>query len=231
MTEKSEITKVRINFNEPHITYKNSKEQKIVGVTTALNILAKQALIPWAYNRGRAGLELYESRDKAANIGTIIHSRIMAYYLGYEIDTYNITPEVWELSENSMKSFFEWARPRNVKPKLIETPLVSEKYQYGGTPDVYGEMDEELTLLDFKTGSGIYPEHFLQLAAYSQLLNENKYPHKKIIVLNIPKSEGDSFQVQQVGSDNLKLEFRKFIHCVEIYYIDKEIKTKKTGGV
>ena len=228
---KSEIKKVKINFNEPHITYKNSKEKKVVGTTTALNILAKPPLIPWAYNRGRAGLELYESRDKAANIGTIIHARIMAYYLGYEIDTYNITPEVWELSENSMKSFFEWAKPRNVKPKLIETPLISEKYQYGGTPDVYGEMDGELTLLDFKTGSGIYPEHFLQLAAYSQLLSENEYPHKKIIILNIPKSEGDSFQVQQISSDNLELQFKKFMHCVEIYYLDKEIKNKKTGGV
>jgi len=231
MTVKSKVKKVRINFNEPHITYKNSKEKKIAGTTTALNILAKPALIPWAYKRGKDGLELYESRDKAANIGTIIHARIMAYYLGYEIDNYNISPEVWKLSNNSMKSFFDWAQPRNVKPKLIETPLISEKHQYGGTPDVYGEMDKRLTLLDFKTGSGIYPEHFLQLAAYSQLLNENGYKHEKIIILNIPKSEGDSFQVQQVSADNLKPEFKKFIYCVKIYYLNKEIKNKKSGGV
>ncbi|GAH50588.1 unnamed protein product, partial [marine sediment metagenome] len=36
MEKTKEIKKVRINFNEPHITYKNSKEQKIVGCTTAL---------------------------------------------------------------------------------------------------------------------------------------------------------------------------------------------------
>lgn len=231
MMGKSKMKKVIIDFNEPHITYKNSKEKKVVGTTTALNILAKPPLIPWAYNRGKAGLELYESRDKAANIGTIVHARIMAYYLGYEIDNYNISPEVWELSNNSMKSFFEWAEPRNVKPKLIETPLISEKYQYGGTPDVYGEMDSKLTLLDFKTGSGIYSDHFLQLAAYSQLLNESGYEHEKIIILNIPKSKSDSFQVQQVSADNLKPEFKKFIHCVKIYYLNKEIKNKKSGGV
>jgi len=229
--EKTEIKKVKINFNEPHITYKNSKEQKIVGVTTALGLLAKPALIPWAYNRGKAGLELYESRDKAANIGTIVHARIMAYFLGYEIDDCNISKEVWEISDNSLKSFYEWARPRKVEPILVETPLVSEKYQYGGTPDVYGEMDGELTLLDFKTGAGIYPEHFIQVSAYSQLLKENGQEHKKIIILNIPKSEGDSFQVQQVSTNNLELEFKKFIHCVEIYYIDKEIKNKKAGGI
>ena len=231
MGKTKEIVKVKINFNEPHITYKNSKEQKIVGVTTALNILAKPALIGWAYKSGRDGLELYESRDKAANVGTIIHARIMAHFLGYEIDNFNISPEVWKLTDNSLLSFFEWARPRKLKPILVETPLVSDKYNYGGTPDVYGEMDDKLTLLDFKTGAGLYPEFFVQLAAYSKLLIENKYPHEKIIILNIPKSEGDSFQVQQVSSDNLELQFKKFIHCVEIYYIDKEIKNKKSGGI
>ncbi|OFW47191.1 MAG: hypothetical protein A2163_04070 [Actinobacteria bacterium RBG_13_35_12] len=231
MVETKEITKVKIDFNEPHITYKDSNEQKVVGVTTAIEILAKPALIPWAYKRGRDGLELYESRDKAANVGTIVHARIMAYFLGYEIDNSNISPEVWKITDNSLLSFYEWARPRKVKSILVETPLVSDKYKYGGTPDVYGEMDDKLTLLDFKTGSGIYPDFFVQVAAYSKLLIENGYPHEKIIILNIPKSEGDSFQVQQVSVDSLELQFKKFMHCVEIYYLDKEIKIKKTGGV
>jgi hypothetical protein len=196
-----------------------------------MGILAKPALIPWAYKRGKDGLELYESRDKSADIGTLVHARIMAYYLGYEIDDYNISPEAWRLADNSLKSFYEWARPRNVKAIVVETPLVSEKYRYGGTPDVYGEMDGELTLLDFKTGAGIYPDFFIQLAAYSKLLVENGYPHKKIIILNLPKSEGDSFQVQQISSDGLELQFKKFMHCVEIWELDRLIKINKTGGV
>jgi hypothetical protein len=231
LEEKKEIKKVRLDFNKAHITYKDSNEQKVVGVTTALGVLAKPALIPWAYKRGKDGLELYESRDKSADIGTIIHARIMAYFLGYEIDNFNISPEAWKLSDNSMESFYEWARPRNVKPILVETPLTSEKYRYGGTPDVYGEMDNELTLLDFKTGAGIYPDFFLQLAAYSNLLTENGYPHKKIIILNIPKSEGDMFQVQQVSAINLDLEFQLFLNAVGIYYLQAEIKNKKKGGV
>jgi hypothetical protein len=148
-----EKNKVKIDFNEPHITYRNKNGEKIPGCTTVLSILSKPALVPWAYNRGKAGLELYESRDKAANIGTIVHFRILAYYKGYEVDNSNIAPDVWKLSENSMQSFYEWARPRNVKPILIEEPCVSEKYQYGGTFDILGEMDGELTLLDFKVGS------------------------------------------------------------------------------
>ncbi len=231
MTVTIEKPKVKLDLNKAHISYVDLMEQKIVGCTTALGVLAKPALIPWAYKRGRDGLELYETRDKSANVGTIVHARIMGYFLDYEIDDYNISKEVWDFTEESMKSFYEWIKPRNVKPILVETPLISNKYRYGGTPDIYGEMDGQLTLLDFKTGSGIWDEHFLQAAAYSQLLTENSYPHTKIIILNIPKSKGDHFSVENISTSELDLEFKKFMHCVEIYYLDKEIKYKKTGGV
>ncbi len=231
IVEEKEIKKVRLDFNKAHITYKDSMEQKVVGVTTALNLRAKQALIGWAYNRGKEGLELYGSRDKAADIGTIVHARIMGYFLGYEIDDYNISKEAWDLANESMKSFYEWARPRNVKSILVETPMVSEKYRFGGTPDVYGEMDDKLTLLDFKTGSGIYDDQFLQVAAYSQLLTENGYPHLKIIILNIPKSKGDRFRVENCSTDELELEFEEFMHFVKIWELERKIKAKKKGGV
>ncbi len=223
------IEKRKINFNEPHITYRNSKGEKVVGVTTAIGILSKPALIPWAYNRGKAGLELYESRDRAASAGTIVHERIMAYYKGYEIDNSNIAPDVWEATENSMKSFYEWARPRDVKPIMIEEPSVSEKYQYGGTFDILGEMDGELTLLDFKTGSNLYDEHFIQLAGYLQLIREKGYEPKKIIILNIPKTDDDSFTVKSMSADqeSMKLRFEKFVKLVEIWHLDRQLKKLK----
>ena len=229
----AERPKIKINFNEPHITYKNAAGKKIVGVTTALGLLAKPALIPWAYKRGKDGLELYESRNKAANVGTIVHARIMYYYKGFEVDNSNISPEVWEMTENSMKSFYEWARSRNVKPILIEEPLVSELYQYGGTFDIYGEMDDELTLLDFKSGSGLYDEHFIQLSGYLQLLREKGHEVKKIVILNIPKGPDDSFTLKSMSADeySLLLRFKKFIKLVEIWHLDNELKEYQKGGL
>ena len=99
MIEVKEKT-VRLDFSKPHITYYNDKEQKIVGVTTALNVLNKPALVGWAYNKGLAGENLYE-KDESANAGTVTHARILGYFLGYEIDQYNISQEVWDWSENS----------------------------------------------------------------------------------------------------------------------------------
>jgi len=222
---------IKIDFDKPHITYKNSKGEKIVGVTTALGILNKPALIPWAYNRGKGGLNLYDSRDKAANVGTIVHARIMAYYQGEEIDNTNIALDIWKATENSMVSFYEWARPRNVKPITVEEPLISEKYGYGGTPDIYGLMDGEKTLLDFKTGSGLYDEHYIQLAAYLQLFKEAKYKVKKIIILNIPKTADDSFTLKSISANeySMKLRFKKFLKLVEIWNIDRELKNIKGG--
>ncbi len=227
------MQKVKIDFSKPHISYKNKAGQKVPGCTTALEILAKPALIPWAYNRGKEGLELYGSRDKAANVGTIVHERILAYYKGYKIDNSNISPDVWKMTESSMKSFYEWAKPRDVKPDMVEEPLVSERYQYGGTFDIVGKMDGELTLLDFKSGSGLYEEHFLQLAGYLQLIKEAGYDPKKIVILNIPKTRDDSFTVKSISANEktMKLRFKKFIHLVQVWHLDKEIKQYQKGGI
>jgi len=227
------MDKVKIDFGKPHITYKNKAGEKVVGVTTALNLLSKPALIPWAYKRGKDGLELYGSRDKAANVGTIVHERILAYYKGYEVDNSNIAPDVWDMTENSMKSFYEWAGPRDVKPKLVEEPMVSEKYQYGGTFDILGGMDGELTLLDFKSGSGLYEEHFIQLAGYLGLIREAGHDPKKIVILNIPKTLDDSFTVKSISADEktMDMRFKKFIRLVEIWHLDRQLKEYAKGGL
>jgi len=227
----SKIKKVRLNFNEPHITYKDKNEQKIPGVTTVLNVLAKPALIVWAYNKGINGENLYE-RDESANTGTVIHARILGYFLGYEIDNYNISPQVWDWSENSLNSFKELIRKKKIKLIVAETPLVSEKYGYGGTLDLYAYFDDRRELWDFKTGSGIYETNIYQLAALNNLLIENGYePPERVVPVNIPKSPDDSFSIQSISADNLKDEFEIFLSCLKIYKLQKKIKNKKKGKI
>jgi len=229
MVKIKELKKVRINFNEPHITYKNSKEQKIVGVTTALNILAKPALIGWAYNKGKNGENLYE-QGESANAGTVIHARILGYFLGYEIDNYNISPQVWGWSENSLNSFKELIRKKKIELIIAETPLISEKYQYGGTLDLYAKFDGVRELWDFKSGTGIYEDNIYQLSGLNNLLIENGFePPERVVPVNIPKSPDDSFAIQSINASNLELEFKIFLDCVGIYYNKRNIKLRKKG--
>jgi hypothetical protein len=220
---------VRLDFSKPHITYRNALEQKIVGVTTALGKLDKPALVGWAYNKGRDGENLYE-KDESANAGTIAHARILGYFLGYEIDKYNISQEVWDWSDGCLKSFMTLVKGKTIKPILLETPLVSEKYQYGGTLDMLADVDGVLELWDYKSGTGIYDTNIYQLAALRQLLIENGYSApQRVIPINIPKSFDDSFAVQDINADNLEEEFGIFLDCVDIYYRQKRIKDKKKG--
>jgi len=229
MGKTKEIIKVKINFNEPHITYKNSKEQKIVGVTTALNKLDKPPLIGWAYNKGLKGENLYE-KDESANVGTVVHARILGLFLGYEIDKYNISEQVWDWSENSISSFKEYIKGKVIKVIIAETPLISEKYQYGGTLDLFADVDGFLELWDFKSGTGIYETHIYQLAALRHLLIENDYLiPERVIPINIPKSPDDSFAIQSINANNLEDEFKIFLDLVDIYYRQRDIKNKKKG--
>ena len=73
-----------------------------------------------------------------------------------------------------MLSYYAWKNSNKVEPILLEQSMVSEVYQYGGRFDFVGKVNGFLTLADFKTGKGIYPEFFYQLAAYNQMLWETK---------------------------------------------------------
>jgi hypothetical protein len=53
MTVTMEKPKIKINFDEPHITYRLKNGQVVVGTTTAINKLDKPALPMWGFNVGR----------------------------------------------------------------------------------------------------------------------------------------------------------------------------------
>ena len=69
-------------------------------------------------------------------------------------------------------AFDEWIRAHDVRIIEPERVIFSEQYFYAGTADVYGYIDGELVVGDFKTSSGIWNEHLLQTAAYQNALEE-----------------------------------------------------------
>jgi hypothetical protein len=73
----------------PKIGYETSFGEKVPGVTSVTGRFGdKSALVRWGWQRGRDGLELYESRDKAAELGTIVHEMVEAFIRGedpYEV--------------------------------------------------------------------------------------------------------------------------------------------------
>lgn len=152
----------------PKIEYKNADGQPLSGVTTIIGSnlgWSKNALMYWAWNEGKEGRDFKETKDKAADAGTIAHILIEADLKQRSIDTSKYPKEFLDKAETCYLNFMEWKERNQVKPIAIEPHLVNEKYQFGATPDYIGYINGKASLLDWKTG-GVYEDHLIQLAAY-----------------------------------------------------------------
>ena len=215
------------NKAKAHIQYKLDNGTKVPGVTTILGILNKPALVAWSNKLGLAGIEVGKYVDSLADIGTLAHAMALFEFKKLNgdkptpIDTSEYSAQQIDQAENCLLSLLEWMKGKDILPFMMEVPLVSEDYGYGGTPDFFGSIDGVTTLLDIKTGSGIYPEHWLQLSAYEQLVIElsDKPKIEQFIILNIPRAENENFTFQ-VKTD-LSKHFLKFAFCLEIYKLNK----------
>ena len=80
--EKGIIMKDKI-----HTVYKLKNGKKVSGTTTVIGILAKPALIHWAWDLGTKGIDYRKFRDDKADIGTLAHYLIMCHLKGEQPDT------------------------------------------------------------------------------------------------------------------------------------------------
>lgn len=153
------------------------------GVTTILGKgLPKPALVPWAAREAAEFVaarrhiltelsdpELIDlvkgapgrTRDAAANRGTEVHGLAERLARGEEVDV----PEELRAHVDHYLSFLEAFEPSGA---LVERPVFNRTHRYAGTMDMLAKTEElGWTLFDIKTsGSGIYGDVALQLAAY-----------------------------------------------------------------
>jgi hypothetical protein len=193
----------------------------VPGVTTILGILAKPALVPWANKLGLQGIEVGKYVDDKADIGTLAHAMILSHLKGEKTDTSDYSQKQIDQAENSFLSYLEWERGKKIEPVFVESSFVSEDCLFGGQPDFYGRVDGRRTILDFKTGSGIYDEHYFQLCAYESLLKEQGCDAERGIILNIPRTEDERFSEKTFY--DFENGWRLFVHCLEIYNLKKKI--------
>mgnify|MGYP001615837875 CR=1 FL=1 len=208
-----------------HTVYKNKAGKRICSVTTYLAILAKPAIIHWAWEQGVAGLDYRKVRDQAGDTGTLVHYLIMCQLRGEEPALADYSHNEVAATYASMSKFNQWVNGKVIEPFLLETPLVSEAYQFGGTPDFYGKVDDVLTLADFKTSGAVYAENFYQLAAYKKLLEEYGHRVDSSLIIRVGKTEGEGFEERAVG--NLEKHWELFLLCQQIYNLQAEMRKTK----
>ena len=197
----------------------------VPGVTTILRVLNKPFLVPWANKLGLAGVDSTRYTDEKAAVGTLAHSMCLKDMCqeAEELDLADYSPNEISQAENAFLKFCEWKKAHVLEPILVEKPLVSEAFRFGGTPDFYGKVDGILTLLDLKTG-GIWPEHFWQIAAYGMLLAEAGHHVDQRILLNIGRDETENFVEAKRQGPSLEDEVLIFRSCLDIYNAKKRLK-------
>jgi len=201
--------------------YRLKSGEIVVGTTTVKNLLAKPPLYNWYWKLGRDGIDHRRHLDHLANIGILTHSMIFHYLQGKEADTSDYSQNQIKPAMNSFELFLKWEKQHELAPILLEKQLVSEEHRYGGTPDFYGWVDGERTLLDFKS-SGVYEDQFVQLAAYANLLKEGgwKVGNHRILVMPIDKNKG----LEDAQREDVSVAFEIFLHCLDIYKLKKGLK-------
>lgn len=205
---------------------------RVPSVTTILGIVAKPALIKWANNLGLQGIDSTKYVDALAKVGSLAHAMILADLRGDRpadaADGYDAATV--DLAENCLISFYNWKKDKTIVPILLETPLVSEIHHFGGTADFFGLVNGHSTIIDFKTGKGIWPEHFIQLAAYRWLIMEaaDKYAAEyglidisEYTILNIPRAETEAFDAKT--RTDLSDQWQYFLHARAMYELGKKI--------
>jgi ATP-dependent exoDNAse (exonuclease V) beta subunit len=121
----------------------------------------------------------------------------------------------------SMALFVQWQMAHDIKVIDTELQLVSEKYKYGGTIDLLAEVDGKITIVDFKTGSGIYAEHYYQICSYRQLVKECMHIDvKQVRILNIPRDGIDKFT--EMVYNEFTTGWEIFKCCKKIYELQKK---------
>lgn len=205
----------------------------LTGVTTALSVIAKPALIAWSANMtadyikenslltGRdadvEGLDsgIYCIAEDVLEDSRKAHSikKDTAGEFGTKVHN---AVEQWikkgtvptNLEEMEMKAFDNfvvWAGKNDVDFLDSEICLYSEEMWTGGICDLVIRMNGKIYVADIKTSSGIYKEAFYQCGAYGEMLKERGFYDKfdGFVIINLKKDGKMQVKIEEDVETNV----------------------------
>lgn len=203
--------------------------EKVPGVTTILSRFKESgALMWWAWDQGRQGLDYRASKQAAADAGTLAHDMVEHDIYGQGFDTNGYDPETVQKASGAYAAYREWKDQTELQIAEAEVPLLSRTYLFGGTLDAIF-IKGKLALGDWKTSNGIYADYLLQLAAYEILWKEN-FPDRPISggfhLLRFSKQHdpSDPISFSHHYWSQLDVAKEQFLHLLAAYKLDKRVK-------
>lgn len=167
--------------------------RKYPSVTTILGELPNPALVKWRKRKGEAKAKAITKA--AAYRGELLHDIIKKYLRNQKL----------VFDSPFIQEMFKKVQPLLHKIdniRIVEEPLYSDKLYMAGTPDVIGDWDGELSVIDFKTTHILKKEswiirYYCQVGAYGVMYHElfKKKPKKGVVIII---SDDDEYSEPQV---------------------------------
>lgn len=230
------------------------KPVQVPSVTTILNVLAKPALVEWgvkcACNYVEENLRLLfagnsfsveqifkvvemartahdRTRQEAADIGTEAHDWLRDYWRAIirktDIPASPEDPKV----RNCTTAVQDWISQHKVVPLAVEVPQYSRELKICGRSDFIGLVDDEPSVLDYKSTKFIYPEVALQMCPYGKMYEEE---HGLLPAtrwgIRMDKLTGD-FEDRRYPPETFDLDWDSYKCCFTIYDRLKHLRRKE----
>lgn len=199
-------------YSKDHIEYYNKEGIEVPSVTTIIKLLNKPALQKWANILGYKHQDIDEVLNKKASMGTLLHKALESYVKGEKFTPkYNYYDEE-ELLKIYLNSYFSWAKNNKIKNIYLEYPIVSDKF--AGTIDFYGKINNKYTILDYKTSKKVYSTHFLQLGAYTYMMEEQGEKVEQVTILIV----NNKCEEHTKSREEIQPYIDTFLILVELFY-------------
>lgn len=222
-------------MGRPKGGYKTKDGVKCPGVTTILSRFKESGgLLHWAWQQGMDGKDFRETRDSAAEAGTVAHALVEYHITGKSnqeiaklLDEQKVSQEIAGKALTAYENYLKWEATTKLKVIKTELSLVSEKHRFGGTFDGIAvvEVDGIRCLADWKTG-GIYTEALIQVAAYRCLWEEH-YPEQPIEGgFHVVSFSRDSADFNHRYFSELDEGWTQFLLLRQAFDIDKRLKKR-----
>lgn len=155
--------------------------------------------------------------DDASAIGKEVHALAQRIFNGEIIGDLPANTDQRVL--NGLAAIRSWIRENDVTPLSAEQIVFSKKWYYAGQYDLLALVNSDLSIVDFKTSSGVYLEHRLQTGGYQNAWEEEHGERIKYrYAIRLDKYTG---QFESHRFERSQLEIDTFLRLKEL---DENIK-------
>ena len=169
----------------------------------------------------------WRQRDAAALQGSAIHAWAEAHVLGQD------PPAPPKAHKPYLDGFLRFLDEWQPAYEMSEATVYSRQYGYAGTLDAIATLDGARTLIDYKTGKGVYGEVALQLAAYRfaefvGMPNGDEVPMTPVDGAAVLHLTPDGYVLIPVTAD--EVAFRFFLYAQQVRIFGESVSREVLGA-